>query len=304
MAVAVLLIACGFWLSGGSVNMDLFLRINTVSFPWQDALAMDLTLFGVGFPLMILMLASDQRGGLGPALALRTLIIASLLARILKPLLAYPRPLRVLDPHLVHVVGMPVAANNALPSGHTLTAFAGALTLWWIWRGTRTSLHRPQIAVGSLLGLLLAATSVAWSRIAMGAHWPADVIAGAGFGMLAACLAHLWEHHGRWAPRLARPQAQRVLAVAELALVALFWAYSYREQDTGWPLPVGIGLIGVVSAVRRWRASLRQAPAAGAGAAYQADTAPAAAHTAVQTAAYTADAAVKDTTVHRPTLTA
>lgn len=121
-AAAALLICAGFWLSGGSVNMALFAGINGAAGPWQDRLAIQLTLLGVGYPVMILLLAADPRGGLGPALALRTLIVAALLARALKPLLAYPRPLGVLDPHLVHVAGSPVAASNALPSGHTLTA--------------------------------------------------------------------------------------------------------------------------------------------------------------------------------------
>ncbi|MGD9774200.1 phosphatase PAP2 family protein [Diaphorobacter sp.] len=237
--------------------MALFAGINGAAGPWQDRLAIQLTLLGVGYPVMILLLAADPRGGLGPALALRTLIVAALLTRALKPLLAYPRPLGVLDPHLVHVAGSPVAASNALPSGHTLTAFAGALALWWIWRGTRTSLQNPRTAAWSLLGLLVAAMGVAWSRIAIGAHWPADVIAGAGFGMLAACLACWWEHHGRWAPRLAGPRAQRLVAAAEAALVAVFWVLSYLEGDAWWPLRIAIGLIGLASALRRWRASTR-----------------------------------------------
>ena len=57
----------------------------------------------------------------------------------------------------------------SFPSGHTITAFAVAVSL---------SLFYPGLAIG----LLFCAASVALSRILLGMHFLSDVLAGAGIG--------------------------------------------------------------------------------------------------------------------------
>jgi len=66
----------------------------------------------------------------------------------------------------------------SFPSGHTITAFAVALSL---------GLFYP----GLLAGLLFCALSVAASRILLGMHFLSDVIAGAAIGILLA-YASVW----------------------------------------------------------------------------------------------------------------
>ena len=61
----------------------------------------------------------------------------------------------------------------SFPSGHTITAFAVAVSL---------SLFYPALAVG----LLFCALSVAASRILLGMHFLSDVLAGAAIGTLLA----------------------------------------------------------------------------------------------------------------------
>ena len=62
----------------------------------------------------------------------------------------------------------------SFPSGHTITAFAVALSLSWFY---------PDLTVG----LLFCAISVAASRILLGMHFLSDVLAGALIGALLSC---------------------------------------------------------------------------------------------------------------------
>ena len=70
----------------------------------------------------------------------------------------------------------------SFPSGHTITAFAVAVSL---------SMFYPSLTVG----LLFCAVSVAASRILLGMHFLSDVLAGAVIGTT---LAYLSVHLLRW----------------------------------------------------------------------------------------------------------
>lgn len=87
-----------------------------------------------------------------------------------------PRPAALLHNHLYVRA---VETGPGFPSGHMLAATALALTLWFIlptkWRWL------------SALWILL----VAWSRLYLGVHTPADIIAGFGIGLMAVCFVRL-----------------------------------------------------------------------------------------------------------------
>jgi len=96
---------------------------------------------------------------------------------LLKPLADFPRPLAVFGTHAVHVLGEAKFAHS-FPSGHTAFAAVLAASLGF-------SLPRPW---GALLWVFV--LWVGWSRIAVGAHFPADVVGGALVGMICALAAH------------------------------------------------------------------------------------------------------------------
>ncbi len=96
----------------------------------------------------------------------------------LKPLVNFPRPLAALGPQWVHVLGKP-EFHHSFPSGHTAWAF---LLLGSLWPGTTWPIR---------IALLFFAIWVGWSRIAVGAHFPADVLGGACIGLTCAVVSSL-----------------------------------------------------------------------------------------------------------------
>ena len=100
---------------------------------------------------------------------------ADLVTLVVKSLVDRPRPFEVLpeaDPLLTGTLGA------SLPSGHAATSAAGAVLL---------AAFVPRAAPA----LIVLAFGIAFSRIYVGVHYPADVILGAAIGATAAALG-LW----------------------------------------------------------------------------------------------------------------
>lgn len=162
------------WLGG--YNLDLFKQINSLYLisgetPWAT-----LSILADALIAMVLLLPLIGRR---PDI-LWAIILASLLTTLwvhgLKPILHNPRPAGIFSPDMIHIIG-PILRNGSFPSGHTATAFMIA--------GVCGLLSRNRLI---LIGLLTLATLAGMSRIAVGAHWPLDVMAGAFGGWLAAVL--------------------------------------------------------------------------------------------------------------------
>ena len=92
-------------------------------------------------------------------------VLDAALLGYLKPLLDFPRPPLALPPGTLNIVGMP-EYHHSLPSGHSSFAMLVTASLWPVlnrhWR-------------------IAAAIYVLWvgiSRVSLGAHFPADVMAG------------------------------------------------------------------------------------------------------------------------------
>ena len=126
----------------------------------------------------------------------------------LKWLFDAPRPAEILALTDFHVVGS-VLRGHSFPSGHTITAFAAAGAVWsCIWFENRknsaidstATYQDTHLDVSSWFALafaFLVAALVGVSRMAVGAHWPFDVLAGACVGWLAglngAYIAQRWQ---------------------------------------------------------------------------------------------------------------
>lgn len=107
--------------------------------------------------------------------------LAGLFAQIIKRIISSPRPylyFRYHHPLLHFVAGVKVFRDYSFPSGHTTTAFSVAVLLTLFARNKNFG----------YLYLVLAAC-VGWSRIYLGEHFFADVLAGALLGSLTSLIA-------------------------------------------------------------------------------------------------------------------
>ena len=219
-----------------------------------------LTLVGMGWCALILVLATDRGEGGVTALLACTFLIGTVLTHVPKSLLRLPRPAGTALVSQMHVIGEPFRGLVTMPSGHALTASATAVLLW-IGLGPRRS---PAIA------LLLAgvAVLVGLSRVVVGAHWPSDVLVGAGLGLWAVVLALSLESAARprfeaFARKLASPTGQLGIALVEI-VAAVGLASERTGYPAGQPMVALLAMVAAASAACRVHDVLASRAARGA----------------------------------------
>ncbi len=177
--------------------------------------------------------------------ALCTLPIGGLLTHGPKNLIVSPRPAGLLAPEDLHIIGERLVAAS-FPSGHTLTAFTAAAIIVLSPRRSRP-LAVLVLTLASLAGL---------SRVAVGAHWPTDVVAGFIGGWLSGA-AGLWLAH-RFGWLSSRPAAIGAALIVLLSSLSLFFIdIGYHQALWFKYLIAGMGSI---AALQWLLAGLRDAP--------------------------------------------
>lgn len=212
-------------MSPASLNQSLFLWLNPACAALPDWFWSSLTVTGhtsVLFALLApLLLPQFKRADTITAL-FATALIGGLVSTLVKESLRIPRPPAVLMPEQFLLIGHKLELVS-FPSGHSLSVFAVAtlLILSLQWRGWR------------LAGVLLLASLVGLSRIAVGAHWPLDVLGGAVLG--GACgLSGWWVakqlHRQSWAQSVMYPLCQIVI----ILLVSLSLFITHTGYPAAW----------------------------------------------------------------------
>jgi membrane-associated phospholipid phosphatase len=224
------------WVTGA--NTPTFLALNSWAGELPAWFWSCLTLLGHTCAAFALLAPALYRSPQWLSAAMMAVPLASLYSLSLKRLFDAARPAGELDLASFQIIGEKLV-SHAFPSGHTITAFAVAGAVCGVGVGMHPSLR--------MLVLVLAA-AVGFSRIAVGAHWPMDVLMGAAGGWLSG----MW---GAWA--LQRwPVLDGVRARAAWLLIWAVMGASLFLVDSGYPLanPLQWALGAMVVAVAAHRA--------------------------------------------------
>jgi len=162
------------------INNFLFYQINHFHFRWLDTIMLPITYCGDGTVLAIVALGLWKLRGWRKFLWLVLILIsAGILVQIIKYFFPSPRPSAVFSD--IHILG-PVLRARSFPSGHVTSTFGLVSFL---------SREFPQLA--TLIWVM--AIVIGFSRVYVGAHFPADVLFGAGLGYLVAKIyIVIWEN--------------------------------------------------------------------------------------------------------------
>jgi undecaprenyl-diphosphatase len=226
------------------LDLPLFLAVNG----WRgvpDAVWHLLGIAGLGVTaLAVLTLGPRTRPEVVAALPW-ILLVGGGVTQAIKRLVPLPRPAALLDPATLHLVGDRLRLGS-LPSGHAMTAAAVCAVLWMA--GGPSWRRLPGAVTAGA-----ATAAIALSRVATGAHWPSDVVAGLALGWAVASVSLPLARITRTEAFLASRAGQWALGAAQIGCGAAIAA------DASFPpaLPVqwAIGALafgaGMTTLVRR-----------------------------------------------------
>lgn len=212
LAGGLLLLAMVFYVALGGFGA--FASVQAFSANLPDWLWASLTVLGDERVLLALMLPYCKRYPKVFWSLILAAVLAGLASRGIKVWLAVPRPAAVLGTQEITIIGSQLLTKS-FPSGHTVSAaaFAG------VWLG----------ALGGrrMWSLFVMAGLVGLSRVAVGAHWPFDTLAGACLGTLGAWAGLQLARRWRWGLRI-RPH-RFLVCLAAVAVASLPF------EDQGYP---------------------------------------------------------------------
>jgi len=215
------ILICVIHLTG--LNAQLFLFFNKAHDLTGDRLWAIVTLFGDGLVAAVLLFPFLKKK---PDIIWSVLIASfsyMIILHSLKRIMDVPRPLGVLSPDSFHIIGWRLT-KHAFPSGHTTTIF----TLMGV---IAFSFREKSIYIWSFIFALL----VGISRIAVGAHWPIDVLGGAILGWLCAWIGVSIADRSQWGfSRVAQIIYGIILLICVIDLLFFYNAHYALADPAKW----------------------------------------------------------------------
>lgn len=236
-------LALGLMLDGS--DRDLFMLINGASTGWlPPALWSAISLSGSVLGMIALLAPTLKTQPRWLAAAFLAAPVGVLFSQGGKRVFDVMRPAGVLEPGSFQQIGQKLYVHS-FPSGHATTAFVVAAVLILAW-------PRPETRGRAALTFLALATLIGLSRIAVGAHWPLDVLTGAAGGWITGGLGvwlsgrmRFWQHPG---------------GLRAMAAIALASSLAMIFVDLGYPqarlYQIGLaawGIGGAAAALMRER---------------------------------------------------
>ena len=233
VSLALLFVVCGLCLHGSPSNQQWLLWGHRTS--WlPDQFWLFVTQWGDSAQALVLLLALFLLHPVQLAWTLKTWLMGMIASPLLKAAWDAPRPLSVLEPQWLHAIGQTPMGGHSMPSGHALAAGSLAALLFFALDRDRLVWRGAVMLLGSLIAL---------SRLAVGAHWPADVLVGLGLGLLLVLVAQFWERVQPWAVHLTSVRAQSLLVFLMLVLLYAVW----HLPSEGWGMTSARLLVSAVA---------------------------------------------------------
>ncbi len=193
---------------------DWFLKLNDVLSIYPN-LAYNITYLGdalVIFPFVFIFLFVAPK--FWEAL-LTSAIFTLITSAVLKIIFAMPRPAAMIETDTFTIIGRPNILHTSLPSGHAMTAFMVITVLFYSFLPKKIS-HRVFWSIILIaIGLI-----IAFSRVAVGAHYPFDVILGSTIGYIMAILGIRMNKNLNWLYWMKNRRFNPIIM-----LILSLWAY-------------------------------------------------------------------------------
>ena len=219
---------------------DFFIALNAQLSVLPNALWLNMTYLGDGvvvFALMSFLLIVRAQAW---AAMFASILFASVVTNLGKAYFSLPRPATVLDDSAFNIIGETLIGYSSFPSGHSITISFVSVSI------LATLLPHPENLKQSLklfAGFLVLGI-FCLSRVAVGAHWPMDVVAGAGCGWLVGLVGvSIARVYTSWWQSMLTGKLRFVLVGLLLLLSGILIVRAFHETDA---LPI-ISLAAMVS---------------------------------------------------------
>ncbi len=213
---ALILLALLYWIN---IDRELFLILNGAIGTSDSVLWANITILGDALILLVLALPWIRKK---PELVWAMLcagVIAFFVTHGLKEYFGTPRPPKVLEGGEFFLTG-PAYKKRAFPSGHTSAVF------------TVVAVYILSIRNNKLNAFIFTLSCiVGFSRVAVGIHWPGDVLGGVIVGWLSGWLGLVFSACISWGTSKIGQHVLSIILLACAVALLFFYSTKYHEAE-------------------------------------------------------------------------